>query len=165
VHLGLTITEVLVATLIVSVSIVGLVSTWMHMVTTSLNTDDQAAAYQCARIVLERARSNGFSPNPVVSFTRDTVGNVSPSLWRFRYFDANLRELGGTNDAQPAPPQGTRFLATTTVMLSPANEVPVGRDDLRTMTIGVTVQRVDAQGNIEANALAEAQTILAQGGI
>lgn len=174
---GFTLVEMMVAALIVGVSLVGLVSAWTYMIGASITTDRRAAAYQCARLVMERARGNGFvlasqfdSATPL-STSSPTSGNSSstwssPFLLKNRFYTDELQEMEGGDDAEtmPTPPSGARFAVRTTVGYSPDSSRPAGREDLRLMTLSVTVYLVNNQNQVEANPLAELQTCLSIGG-
>jgi prepilin-type N-terminal cleavage/methylation domain-containing protein len=173
---GLTLIEMLTATVLVAVSLMGLFSTWLYMIRGTQLTDERSAAYQIARLVMERARSNGHlaglsfngGADPLAESAPVTNNSfttwISPGLLKYRFFRNNGQELsGGSNaDAWPQPPAEARFAVLTQVAYS--STIPAGRDDLRLMTLDVTVYKVDELGSIGTEALAHLQTCLAIGG-
>jgi len=169
----MTLVELLMAALLLSVSLAGMVGTWLYMIQGSITVDNRAAAYECARMVMERARSNGFSVNQPDTMSLP-MGNTQ-STWQsghyvpVRYFDAELQEL-----AAPLPPavtvsntlapDGARFEAHTS--LSPASNFPADRPDLRMVGIVVTVYLIDAQRNTDRSTpIAELKTSISVGGV
>jgi prepilin-type N-terminal cleavage/methylation domain-containing protein len=169
-HRGFSLVEMLVAALILSVALTGLLATWLYMTRSAITTDDRAAAYECARLVLERARVNGFSITRPPSQSSPASSNsrsnwISPNILRNRFYDAHLEELGnGDDNTKPqSPPTGARFAVTTLVSYSPDSSRPTGREDLRLMTVAVTVRGVDENG-VVGDILAEGQTCLTEGG-
>lgn len=168
---GLTLIELLVASLILAVSLMALVATWFNMLTATIDTDDRGAAYECARIVLERAHVNGFTVSnynvnipPTLSQPGDAALSVwsSPNIARYRYFSADLsRELLASNaDTVPAAPADARYLAETQVSSSP--NAP--HSHLSLMTVKVIVYLVRGDGSIGSE-LYQMQTCLALGGV
>jgi prepilin-type N-terminal cleavage/methylation domain-containing protein len=162
---GLTLTEVLVTVVIISVSLIGMVSSWLYMINSAVNTDDRAAAYICARTVLERAKVNGFFLVQPATVSAPRGGNLSRSTWvtsnlaAERFFDANLEELPIGGRTRPVALYA-RYRVTTEVTYSPAGTYPQGREDLRVMTVTVRAYRYG--GSTE---LAKLQTCMVQGGI
>lgn len=161
---GATLIEVLMAAAIVSVSLIGLVSSWLYMVTSAIATDERAAGYICARTVLERARINGFFVNLPVTQSSPVPGNsrsrwTTPNLQAVRFFDENLEEMN-TTDRQRPPALYARYRVHTLIHFSPPGTYPPGRDDLRIMTITVTAYH--NKRNVE---LARMQTCVVQGGL
>lgn len=177
VRVGLTLIELIVAALIISLSIIGLISTFAFMVSGTIQTEARAGAYECARLVLERARSNGFilatefdastpiaSSSPVPNNTQTTWS--SPSLLKYRFYSEAQQELsgGGNGDSWPAAPDGAGYAVQTDVVYSDDSTIPSGREDLRLMTISVTVYPVDKSGVRGTTPTAELQTCLSVGG-
>jgi type II secretory pathway pseudopilin PulG len=158
---GITLTEVLVATVIIGVSLIGMVSSWLYMIGSTMTTNDRAAGYICARTVLERARVNGFQVTapPTISFPSGTRSAwATPNISKWRYFDEKLDEIPQDSRTQPAWRRAS-YWVDTTITHSPDGTYPDGRPDLRVMTITVTAYTMK---NVE---LARLQTCLAQGGI
>jgi prepilin-type N-terminal cleavage/methylation domain-containing protein len=161
---GFTLTEALVAVVIIGVSLIGMVSSWLFMFRSASATDDRAAAYLCARTVMERAKVNGFSlaQPPSVSSPRSGQSRsawITGNLVPVRYFDANLEELQTNSRTRPVTLYA-RYRVTTKVDYSPPGTYPQGREDLRIMT--VTVQTFFYRDGTE---LARLQTCMVQGGI
>jgi hypothetical protein len=163
--------ELLVATLLLLVSLSGLITLWLYMIRSSISTDDRGAAYECARMVMERTRSIGFhftQPQTMSVPGADVQSTWASGHWVVtRYFDANLQELEST--LQPfdgtdntAIPDGTRFLATTDVT---HGDAPPGRDDLAMVGIEIKVYLVDAQKEQIVPEITSLQTSLSEGGI
>ena len=169
---GLTFVDILIATTILSVAIMGMTTTWMYMFQLARKADSRSAAYECAQMVLERAKLNGYSLN-IPATTSVPIENNSRSAWisphvlRTRFYDATLEELaGGSNQIPvPTPTAGTRFVATTQIFYSPEVTFPVGRDDLRLMTIQVTIKEARTDGVIIDDILAKIQTCMTKGGL
>jgi hypothetical protein len=163
--------ELLVAALLLLVSLGGLITLWLYMIRSSISTDDRGAAYECARMVMERTRSVGF--HFTQPQTMSVPGADVQSVWASghwvvtRYYDANLQELESpiqpldTSD-NTAIPDGTRFLATTDV--TPGN-APPGRDDLAMVGIEIKVYLVNAQKEQIRPEMITLQTSLSKGGI
>jgi type II secretory pathway pseudopilin PulG len=159
---GITLTEVLVATVIIGVSLIGMVSSWLYMIKSAVTTNDRASGYICARTVLERARVNGFqiTPPPTISVPSGTRSAWATSNYATtRYFDEKLDELQDEGRTLPAWRRATYWVSTI-VTYSPQGTYPEGREDLRVMTL--TVIAYNMKNNAE---LARLQTCLAQGGI
>jgi type II secretory pathway pseudopilin PulG len=160
---GITLTEVLVATVIIGVSLIGMVSSWLYMINSAVLTNDRAAGYICARTVIERARANGFQVSLPQTISTPASGVRStwatPNISTLRYFDEKLDEIPQGNRTQPAWRLAS-YWVTTEITYSPVGSYPAGREDLRTMTI--TVIAYNMKTNLE---LARLQTCLAQGGI
>lgn len=168
---GLTLVELLVASLILAVSLMALVATWFNMLTATIDTDDRGAAYECARIVLERAHINGYTVyqyNVNLPTTISQPGNAALSAWsspniaRYRYFSADLSQelLASNADTLPAAPAESRYLAVTQYDSSP--NAP--HSHLSLMTVKVTVYFVRSDGSIGSE-LYQMQTCLALGGV
>ena len=161
---GLTLVEVLVATVIISVSLIGMVSSWLYMIGSAVTTDERAAGYICARTTLERAKINGFFVVQPSTVSFPAAGNsrtswISTNLQSIRYFDENLDEMQTVDRVRP-PALFAHYRVSTIVNYSPPGTYPAGRDDLRTMT--VTVIAYHNKTNTE---LARLQTCMVQGGI
>jgi Tfp pilus assembly protein PilW len=183
---GISLIEVMAASAIVALSLIAMVSSWLYMIQASVVTDDRGAAYECARMVLERALANGYVNNtdfpPSLGYTDTQLAESSPlpgnssSSWSspslflsdggYRFYNDNLVELSdGT-----AAPAGAHFAVQT--QMFPANgsdkdgnlNAPSGRSDLQLMTIIVTVYSVDTQGNIGAQELTKLATCITEGG-
>lgn len=178
---GISLVEMLVATAIIGVALIGMVSSWVYVVHAAIVSDNRSAAYEVARMVLERARANGGAINqqfpggqpvmistPVSGNSRTTgTGWISPMLLHYRFYDAKLEELeGGTNaDLAPDPPRNAAFRVTTTYAVSSDATRPAGRDDLRLVTLTVVVHKVNNDGTVETDPLTRLQTCLTQGGL
>jgi prepilin-type N-terminal cleavage/methylation domain-containing protein len=166
---GFTLIELLVAASILTVGCAGFLAAWMYAVSRSQRTAVESAAYQCARLVMERARSLGYLaqsggiPPTQSVWIGDNSANhwQSPALQTYKYFDAGLNELD-SSDTLITPPTATAYLATT--QLSYSGQKPQGRDDLDQMTITVSVQTVDSQGAL-SNALASLTSVVSIGGL
>lgn len=161
---GITLVEVLVATAIISVSLIGMVSSWLYMIGSAVTTDERAAGYICARTTIERAKINGYFVVQPSTVSFPAAGNsrsswISTNLQSVRYFDDNLEEMQLVDRVRP-PALYARYRVITSVNYSPPGTYPAGRDDLRTMT--VTVVAYQNKTNAE---LARLQTCMVQGGI
>ncbi len=162
---GFTLIELLVASVILSVALMGLVSVWYTMLNSTLNTDDRGAAYEVGRLVLERARVNGFSINaPTTLSAPNGVADIwsSPNIATYRFFSTNLQELGYSN-TNPTPLPGTRYMVTTLESGAGADNVP--RADLQLLTLRVNVQLVYPDGTVDTTNLTDLETCLTEGGI
>jgi type II secretory pathway pseudopilin PulG len=180
---GISLTEMLAATAILGVGLVGLVASWTYMVRAAMISDHRSAGYEVARLVIERARANGAVINQPVMISAPAsaypaplanAGSrstwVSPSILRYRFYDATLEELGGGSDelSPPVAPLNAAFRATTTVTISndnPVRTAPVGRDDLRLVTISVIIHKINEDGSVQAEPVSTLQTCLTQGGL
>ena len=172
---GVSLIESLIASVIIATALIALVSTWLYVVRAALLSDDRSAGYEVARTVLERARNTGGAINQPVMTSAPADGNIhsrwtSPSLLRNRFYDAKLDEVGGGSNADnpPAPPPDAAFRAITTVTVSPdlpRRTCPVGRDDLRLVTITVVIHKVNPDGTVQADPISTLQTCLTQGGL
>src|SRR5690242_10352135 len=89
---GLSLIEVVAASAIVSLALIAMVSSWLYMIQASVVTDDRGAAYECARMVIERARAVGFLTATDFSGSTQNLGNLplassepltgnAPSTW------------------------------------------------------------------------------------
>lgn len=159
---GLTLTEVLVATVIIGVSLIGMVSSWLYMIGGAVMADDRAAGYICARSVLERTRANGFHVNTPLTLSSPLGARSTwamPNIASTHYFDENLDEIQQGARTQPAW-RIARYGVTTQINYSAPGTYPAGRDDLRTMTL--TVITYNMKTGVE---MARLQTCLAKGGI
>src|ERR1051325_1498131 len=99
------------------------------MMRTTLITEDRGAAYECARMVLERARVNGFSvngfslsnPNALhpISAPDAADPNVSnwssPNIVTYRFYSYALEEkaYSDTDSPPPADIGDLRYRVTT----------------------------------------------------
>ncbi|GEM_PF-4150958 len=176
---GITFVESLVAAVIVATALVALVSTWIYSVRAAMLADARSGAYQVARTVLERARANdwrrlnaGTVVNQPTMISTPAPTNsrsnwISPSILRYRFYDGTLEELGGGNNNQepPDPPANAEFRATTTVTASPDSTRPGNREDLRLITIGVDIHKINTDGTVQADPMTTLQTCLTQGGL
>jgi type II secretory pathway pseudopilin PulG len=180
---GASLVEMLAATVILGVGLVGLVASWTYMVRAAMISDHRSAGYEIARMVIERARANGAVINqpvmisaPASAYTAPLANAGSRSTWvshsilRYRFYDATLEELGGGSNAlqPPAAPLNAAFRTTTTVTISPDRPfltAPAGRDDLRLVTISVVVHKINADGSVQADPVSTLQTCLTQGGL
>lgn len=179
---GLSIIEMLAASLIIAVSLIGLVSTWIQMVQASITTDDRSAAYQCARMLVERAHSVGFvfdSSSDFATVQAMTQENdpsaFSPAIQAHRYFDHDLTEIYASSADDPPTDTLSRahYYARTVITYtgdvdSGGNAlVPSGRNDLKLEVITVSVYSVQHGGpntHDSSSLLCSLQTCLAQGG-
>ncbi len=176
-HHGLTLVEMLVAGVILAFALMGLVETWLTMMRSTITTEDRSAGYECARMVLERARVNGFSMNGFnlsdpqklhpISAPDPTDPNVSqwssPNIVTYRFYSPELQELA-YSDTDPTPPAGVgdiRYRATT--MVRHSDTAP--RSDLNLELVSVTVNLVNANGTVGTDPLCQVQTFLTEGGI
>ena len=57
---GVTYIELLVASLLMAIGLMGLVNTWFYSYQMTTNTDDSGIAYNLGRFSLERVKMNGF---------------------------------------------------------------------------------------------------------
>jgi prepilin-type N-terminal cleavage/methylation domain-containing protein len=94
---GMTMVELLVAALILSVSLGAMIAAWLTMMTSTITIDDQAGAYAVARTALERARVVGFystpmSPPTTLASSDGTIVTALPleSQW-------SSPQIGGNN--------------------------------------------------------------------
>ncbi len=175
---GLTLIELLVASLILVVSLTGMISVWAYMINGTIITDERAGAYECARLVLERARSMGYSSVIPTTSSAPAPGNsvsgwTSPHLLGFRYYDANIQELGGGSNVEAAAlaaqPANARYYVETT--FGYANVGGNSRPDLNMLGYSVKVTEIDRFGVIPRDVnkrpivSVQLQTALTEGGI
>lgn len=169
---GFTLVEVLVAMIILVVCLMGLVETWTYMFNATTSTDDRGAAYQCARMVVERAKETGYTLSPLSTTTNITTGSSdvnTPSLAKYRYYTKDLTDLGYTNDVYNPNAVGSlpRYVAVTALNYGGAN-VPSERPDLQLELMDVRVYQVDPNHPLDALSTAplyRLQSYLSEGGV
>lgn len=178
---GLTLVELLVAALVIAVGLLALVATWAAMTSLAIEADTRTSSFEVARLVMERARSFGYthngSANPdavflaaadSVSFPSADVTTTwqSACLQKYRFFDNDVQELrGGGNNVPGAPPPNARYLVTTFLHYTPDANALAQRSDLHLMVVTVLVQQVRANGSIDRQPLAQLQSAMTQGGL
>ena len=169
---GLTLIEMLVASLIVAVALIAMVGTWRQMFSATLLADQRGAAYQCARMVMERSRSLGFHTTLPAASSHNLGSSQlvdSPVITDWRYFDNNVQELDAGDGNPPALAAGStaRFLVLTHIAYPQprVNSLPYpsGRPDLSLMAISVDVY--DASLGAGSTPIYSLQTCLTEGGI
>lgn len=157
---GSTMVELLAASLIISVSLIGLISAWLALFHMGVNNDDRSAAYEIARFVVERVRADGYSSVP--TFHQEEVG----------YFRNLTEEDRANSDARGVPiglftetrnKNEARFVAYTRRDVAPGAKAPEGRSDLRLVTISVQIFLLNPD-KTRGPQLADLQTCLARGG-
>ena len=123
---GAGLVELMVASLLLVIGIMGLVNTWAFSFRVTRNTDDIGIAYSLARQLIERAKMSGFSS----AAEGTTIGYYTP------------------NQAATTSGSSTAYFKVTTTVVSDivasgtagtAGAVP-GQEALRTVT--VTVQTI-----------------------
>ena len=154
---GLTLIEMLVAATIMVVSILGFVAVWAQMMRTTLVSDNRGSAYEVAKQVMERSRSQGFTPtipdaiaHPINSQNDPML--TTPMVARWRFFDEGLKEiiLNSYDDvesdtAKPNAPAGARYCVLTRIARTDPKleHNPSDRPDL--IMLAMEVQVFDAR--------------------
>jgi len=110
---GLTLVEVLAATLIMGVALGGLAGLWTFGFNATRHSQDTAAGYNIARLEMERVRTIGYLLHPEGTRTTDYDG------------------LGHPTSGSP------RFRATTTVHTLPDASGKINTSCLREVTVEV----------------------------
>lgn len=138
---AMTLIESLVASIVVAVCIMGVVSLWGFTMKMTSNTDDRAVGYNLVRRALERAKSQGFNGAP--------EGSV------VLYYDA----AGGGESVT----SGSLKFSVTTVVTSSLFETQNGvvrPADNAIRTVVATVRTVSDNAIVQASG-----TLLVRGGL
>jgi hypothetical protein len=173
--------------LILVISLAGLGAAWLVAAQNTASLDMDATKYECARLVMERVHGFGYlsgtssnsvsPPNGVDGASTPAPSDPleptwqSPAWQQYRYFDANLNELGSSDDGSLQIPPGTTYVATTTKSYAPIAPADAGhrpqstRDDLTLMTVTVTVQQVNADGSLNTNDPVSLNSLMTEGGL
>jgi len=85
---GGTFVEIMVAGVLLSIGLMGLVNVWLFSFRVTTNTDDKVIAYNLGRQAMERVKMAGFTSAAEGSsdeyYTGDQVLTPSGGTWRFR---------------------------------------------------------------------------------
>jgi len=123
---GFSFIEVLIASMIVGLSLVAMISTWYVSIKMTGETSDQGIAYNLARQTIETIKGTGFSNTPEAPTTAPII----------HYYD-------GSETLQDSNPSAGRYIVTTTVVSSVtvpgSNPVTPDNFALRTVTVTVTL--------------------------
>lgn len=115
--------ELLVASLLLSIGLMGLVNTWLFSFRVTQNTDDKGIAYNLARQTIEHVKMTGFSSTGEGAATSYFDGNQvattsSSSAVRYKVTTSVVSDIiqSGTAGVSGAVP-GQEALRTVTVMV------------------------------------------------
>jgi Tfp pilus assembly protein PilV len=141
---GITLVELLVAALLMSIGLMGMVQMWAFSYTMTSRTDDLSIAYNLGRQEMERVKMSGF--------TGAAEGTVD------KYYDVNQVYLGST-------PGTSRFHCSVSVVSSAVKSGSIGTagavpDDAALRTVTVTVRRTGSAGSLYTSS-----TYLVKGGV
>lgn len=124
---GTTLMEVLVASLIVSFCVTGLVNVWYFAVNMTVKTNDLSTSINLARQQMETIKETGFT------YTSEAPA-TSPIV---HYYDINENNVDST-------PSSARYTVSTTVVsdatVSGSNPVTPTNTALRTVTVTVALK-------------------------
>lgn len=149
---GITYVEVLMAGLLLSIGLTGLVNLWVFSFRVSVNTDDQVIAYNLGRQGIEAVKRAGF----------DNATESDSSHATAVYYDGNQSVVTSNSSRR-------RFSVLTTVVSSAVKSGTIGISgavpaDSALRTVTVTVTQIDATTG-STSVLYETKTLLAKGGI
>ncbi len=128
---GITLVDLLVAALIMSIGIMALVNTWLFSFRVTTNTDDAAVAYSIGRYAMERVKMSGFvsaaegSSTQYFSGTQASVSSNSSN----RRFDvatsivSDQVSSGTAGQAGAVPAEGALRTVTVTVRIYPSDRL------------------------------------------
>lgn len=128
---GATLVEVLVAALLLSIGLMGLLNTWVFSYNVTTNTDNSAIAYSLGRFALERVKMTGFYATAEGSTDAYYSGNEvsvasNASNVRFRVTTSVTSDQvasGTAGVAGAVPADNALRTVTITVRLQPAGTV------------------------------------------
>lgn len=152
---GVTFIEILIAGLLLSIGLMGLVNVWNFSFQITTNTDDKVVAYNLGRQAMERMKLAGFNNTPPGTTTGlypdATEGTTT------LYYNGNLGALGSAS--------GARFSVTTSVTSSAVKSGTAGvagavPSDTALRTVTVTVKLISTN-----QTLYQASTYLVRAGI
>ena len=116
--------ELLVATLLLCIGLMGLVNTWAFSFRVTQNTDDRGTAYVLARQAMERVKMSGFSGTAEGTTTAYYTGSQATTTAGSAYYTVTTSvvsdsvQSGTAGAAGAVPAQAALRTVTVTVTLS-----------------------------------------------